>query len=116
MIKKGRLTDSEKYFIDKMIDDEIDVVEMARKLERSPNAIKNYVEKMAKAYTKKFDDTTKPSKPNTFFINKTAANKSGISIMTEAASMNSDVKKPTGPTSVIQKSCFQIFPDDKKKK
>ena len=81
-MKKGKLTDVEKACIKGMLSDGMSVMTMATQLDRSAPIIEKEVERMK-------SDTTREQ----LFINKTAAGSKGVSIMTEAASIQVDASK-----------------------
>ena len=81
-MKKGKLTDVEKACIKGMLSDDMSVMTMATQLDRSAPIIEKEVAQIK-------SDTTREQ----LFINKTASGSKGVSIMTEAASVQVDVSK-----------------------
>ena len=81
-MKKGKLTDVEKACIKGMLSDDMSVMTMATQLDRSAPIVEKEVERIK-------SDTTREQ----LFINKTVAGSKGVSIMTEAASVQVDVSK-----------------------
>ena len=81
-MKKGKLTDVEKACIKGMLSDNMSVMTMATQLDRSAPIIEKEVERIK-------SDTTREQ----LFINKTVAGSKGVSIMTEAASIQVDASK-----------------------
>ena len=86
-MKKGKLTDVEKACIKGMLSDDMSVMTMATQLDRSATIIEKEVKRIK-------SDTTREQ----LFINKTAAGSKGVSIMTEAASVQVDVSKDKSGT------------------
>ena len=81
-MKKGKLTDVEKACIKGMLGDDMSVMTMATQLDRSAPIVEKEVARIK-------SDTTREQ----LFINKTASGSKGVSIMTEAASVQVDVSK-----------------------
>jgi len=81
-MKKGKLTDVEKACIKGMLSDDMSVMTMATQLDRSAPIVEKEVERIK-------SDTTREQ----LFINKTVAGSKGVSIMTEAASIQVDASK-----------------------
>ena len=81
-MKKGKLTDVEMACNKGMLVADMSVMTMATQLDRSAPIIEKEVERIK-------SDTTREQ----LFINQTAAGSKGVSIMTEAASVQVDVSK-----------------------
>ena len=81
-MKKGKLTDAEKACIKGMLSDDMSIMIMATQLDRTAPIIEKEIERIK-------SDTTREQ----LFINQTAAGSKGVSIMTEAASVQVDVSK-----------------------
>ena len=81
-MKKGKLTDVEKSCIKGMLSDDMSLMTMATQLDRNVPIVEKEVERIK-------SDAAREQ----LFINKTASGSQGVSIMTEAASVQVDVSK-----------------------
>ena len=88
-MKKGKLTDIEKACIKGMFSEDISIMAMAAQLDRSAPIIEKEVELIKRQEERIKSDATREQ----LFINKTAAGSKGVSIMTEAASVQVDESK-----------------------
>jgi hypothetical protein len=96
-----KLTDVEKFYIDGNID--LGVQNLATKLGVPLSSVKNYVEDRV-AELQKQQEAEKvevtPKVENSHMITKTSSGRSGVAIMTEAASMRADDDRRKGPKKV----------------
>ena len=88
-MKKGKLTDVEKSCIKGMLSDDMSLMTMATQLDRSVPIVEKEVELIKRQKERIKSDAAREQ----LFINKTAAGSKGVSIMTEAASVQVDVSK-----------------------
>ena len=88
-MKKGKLTDIEKACIKGMFSEDISIMAMAAQLDRSAPIVEKEVELIKRQKERIESDTAREQ----LFINKTAAGSKGVSIMTEAASVQVDTSK-----------------------
>lgn len=86
-MKKGRLSQTEKDFIDSNVKIGVDAI--ANKLDRSTSVVASYLDMFHKKPTTEVkSDTEQPSDMNLFARNE----KRGVVAMTESASMSGDEK------------------------
>ena len=88
-MKKGKLTGEEKACIKGMLSDDISIMIMATQLDRAVPIIEKEVERIRRQEERIKSDAAREQ----LFINQTAAGSKGVSIMTEAASVQVDVSK-----------------------
>ena len=88
-MKKGKLTDVEKACIKGMLSDNMSVMTMATQLDRSVPIVEKEVELIKRQEERIKSDAAREQ----LFINKTVAGSKGVSIMTEAASIQVDASK-----------------------
>ena len=81
-MKKGKLTDVEKACIKGMLSDGLSIASMTTQLDRSALIIDKEIARIKSEVMRE-----------QLFINKTAAGSKGVSIMTEAASVQVDASK-----------------------
>lgn len=110
-MKKGKLSKAETASIRGMLAADIELEEIASQLDRSLVVVKKAVASLSEEPVA----TEEVASPHdaSYFINKTAGGREGISVMTEAASQRGDVARNV-PAPTVAKPWIHKIKDGKK--